>query len=187
MATIVKVEVEGFEETKALFNQIKEDYGQKDAQNIMRNAVRKSMQPVLRLAKSLVRKDTGALASSLQVETRRPSRKDKNSKYISDGDVVIGLVTTASGKKLQKKSFKNIKTGDKQSYNVIIKDVKGKEVISNDQRAAANEFGTASVASKEFLRPALEGSSTIVANSIGESLKFSLEKYKAKQAKRVKL
>jgi len=45
-------------------------FGNKDATNIMRNAVRQSMKPVLAKARSLVAKDTGALAQSLQVETR---------------------------------------------------------------------------------------------------------------------
>jgi hypothetical protein len=48
------------------------------------------------------------------------------------------------------------------------------------------EFGTARVAAKPYLRPALERSSEGVASSLGESLKFSLEKYKAKQIKKVK-
>ncbi len=187
MATIFKVEFEGFNETENLFRQITNDFGAKDASKIMRNAVRKSMLPVLIKARSLVPKNTGALSSSLQVETRRPSKKDQNSKYIQPNDVVIGLVTTASGKSLAKKSFKNIKTGNKQKYDVIVKNVKGKEVISADQRAASMEFGTSKLGQKPYLRPALESSAAVVASSLGDSLKFSLEKYKAKQAKRVKL
>jgi HK97 gp10 family phage protein len=174
MATIFKVEFEGFKETEELFRQITNDFGAKDASNIMRNAVRKSMAPVLNTAKNLAPKDTGALAASLQVETRKPTRKDQRSKYVYAGDVVIGAVTTASGKQLAKRSFKNVKTGEKQ---------KG---IASDARAAAMEFGTAKVAAKPYLRPALERSSEGVASSLGESLKFSLEKYKARQLKKVK-
>lgn len=175
MATVFKVEFEGFKETADLFKQITNDFGVKDASKIMRNAVRKSMKPVLNVARTLTPKDTGALAASLQVETRKPSRKDLRSKYIYAGDVVIGAVTTASGKQLAKRTFTNIQTGKKQ---------KG---IESDARATAMEFGTAKVAAKPYLRPALERSATSVTGSLGESLKFSLEKYKAKQAKRVKL
>lgn len=184
MATIVKVEFEGAKELDDLFKQIQNDFGLKDASKIMRNAVRASMKPVLETAKALAPKDTGGLAASLQVETRRPSRKDRNSKYIELGDSVIGLVTTASGKKLAKRQFTNIKTGEKESFVTVNKKVKGKEVISNDQRAAAMEFGTSKVASRPFLRGALENSSQSVAGSLGQSLKISLEKYKAKQAKK---
>ena len=187
MATVVKVEFEGFAETDALFRQIQNDYGQKDASNIMRNAVRQSMKPVLDTARAISPKDTGGLAASLQIETRIPSRKDKNSKYILASDAVIGLVTTASGKKLSKRKFTNLQTGEQQSFTTINKTVKGKEVISNDQRATAMEFGTSKVPSKPFLRPALENSSAKAAGSLGQALKVSLEKYKAKQAKKVKL
>lgn len=186
MATVFKVEFEGFKETEELFRQIQKDFGAKDASNIMRNAVRKSMAPVLRMARSAVPKDTGALSASLQIETRIPSKKDLRSKYVERGDSVIGLVTTASGKALAKGSFKNIKTGQKQKYDYLVKNIKGKDVISADQRAAAMEFGTAKLGKKPFLIPALEGSSTTAPSSLGESLKFSLEKYKARQLKKVK-
>lgn len=175
MATIFKVEFEGFKETDDLFRQITNDFGIKDASNIMRNAVRRSMKPVLETAKSLAPKDTGALAASLQIETRKPTRKDKGSKYIYPGDVVIGAVTTASGKQLAKRSFKNLQTGKKQ---------KG---IESDARATAMEFGTAKTPHKSYLRPALERNSSIAASNLGESLKIALDKYKAKQAKKVKL
>jgi len=186
MATVFKVEFEGFKETEELFRQIQKDFGAKDASNIMRNAVNKSMDTVLRMARSAVPKDTGALSASLQKETRKPSKKDQRSKYIQSTDVVIGLVTTASGKKLAQKSFKNIKTGEQQAYSYLVKNIKGKDVISADQRAAAMEFGTAKLGKKPFLIPALEGSATTVTGSLGESLKFSLEKYKARQLKKVK-
>lgn len=185
--TSFKFEYEGFVETNDLFRQIQNDFGAKDAQNIMRNAVRKSMRTVLTASRNLAEKDTGAMAASLQLETRIPSKKDLRSKYVERGDAVIGLVTTASGKKLAKRKFKNLKTGEKESFNVITKQYYGKEVLSTDQRVAANEFGTAkNPAGKPFLRPALEVSSGVVADSLGESLKFSLEKYKARQAKKGK-
>lgn len=182
--TSFKFEYEGFVETNDLFRQIQKDYGAKDAQNIMRNAVRKSMKPVLNAAKNLAPKDTGALAASLQVETRIPSKKDLRSKYVERGDAVISLVTTASGKKLAKRKFKNLKTGEKESFDVVTKQSYGKETYSTDQRVSAMELGNSRTASRPFLRPALEMSSGVVVDSLAESLKFSLEKYKAKQAKK---
>lgn len=175
MATAFKVEFEGAKELKDLFQQIEKDFGEKDAQNILRSAVRKSMKPVLNTARVLTPKDTGGLAASLQVETRKPSNKDKRSKYIYPGDIVIGAVTTASGKQLAKRKYKNLQTGEKQ---------KG---IDSDARATAMEFGTAKTPAQPYLRPALERSSAGVASSLGDSLKVSLEKYKAKQAKRIRL
>ena len=177
MATAFKVEFEGAAELDALFRQISNDFGAKDASKMMRNAVRQSMKPVLNTARSLAPKDTGALAASLQVETRIPNRKDKGSKYIYPGDVVIGAVTTPSGEKLAKTAFKNLKSGSKF-----------KQVgIKSDARATVMEFGTVHTPAKPYLRPALEKNSSAVASSLGESLKKALKKYKAKQAKRVKL
>ena len=175
MATVVKVEFEGFAETDALFRQITNDFGVKDASNMMRNAVRQSMKPVLDTARAIAPKDTGALAASLQVETRRPSRKDRNSKYIYAGDVVIGAVTTASGKQLAKRKFNNVSTGEKQVG------------IESDARATVMEFGTAKTPAKPYLRPALEKSAAAVTGSLGKSLAIQLQKYKARQAKKVKL
>ena len=183
MATVFKVEFEGFKETEELFRQITNDFGAKDASNIMRNAVRLSMKTVLNAAKNLAEKDTGAMAASLQIETRIPSKKDLRSKYVDRGDSVISLVTTASGKKLAEKKFKNLKTGKKESFNIITKQYYGKEVISTDQRVSANEFGTSKMPSKPFLRPALEMSSGAIVDSLGNSLKIKLEQYKAKKIK----
>jgi len=185
MATTFKFEYEGFKEADELFRQIEKDFGEKDAQNIMRNAVRLSMQTVLKASRNLAPKDTGAMAASLQVETRRPSKRDKNSKYVYQNDAVIGLVTTASGKKLAEKKFKNIKTGKKEVFKTIVKEQKfGDDIISTDQRVSAMEFGNAKTGAKPFLRPALEMSAGVVADSLGNSLKIKLEQYKAKQAKR---
>jgi hypothetical protein len=48
------------------------------------------------------------------------------------------------------------------------------------------EFGTSKIAAKPYLRPALERSASTIVGDLGESLKFSLEKYKARQLKKVK-
>ena len=173
MATAVSVQFEGWAETAELFKQITDDFGTKDANNILRSAVRQSMKPVLAKARSLVAKDTGALAQSLQVETRKPGRKDFRSKYIFPGDVVVGAVTTASGKKLAKLKFNNMKTGQKQVGT------------KSDARATALEFGTVAMTPRPFLRPALESSASQVTGTLGTSLGVALKKYKAKQAKRV--
>lgn len=183
MATSVKVEFEGWQETNELFRQISNDFGTKDASKMMRNAVRNSMKPVLTKARALAPKDTGALAESLQIETRTPSRKDLRSKYIYPGDVVIGAVTTASGKKLAK----GLKLYDIEASYKAKKDVYKKTSVKSDARATVMEFGSAKTGAQSFMRPALESSSAAVAGSLGESLAVQLRKYKAKQAKKVKL
>lgn len=177
MSTIVKVEFEGFAEFEELAKKIVDDFGYKDAQNIMVSGVRSAFRTVLIAAQSNAPVDTGALRASLQVEARKPRVKDRRSKYVSKNDVAIALVTTAPGTKLAKTSFYNAKS------NSQIKQIG----IKSDARAAAMEFGTAKVSAKPFLRPALESNTQNVTNDLGKHLALALEKYKARQAKKVKL
>jgi HK97 gp10 family phage protein len=168
------VQFTGMVEFQQLLDEMKDDFSEKDSKKILNSAVRQAMKPVLDRARSLAPKDTGALAASLRLEARKPTSRDKKSIYVNPSDVVIGSVTTASGKQLAKKTFKNIKTGKKQ---------KG---IPSDGRAIAEEFGTKTEfgsvhnAAKPYMRPALETSAPQVLNSLSDVLKVALEKYRSK-------
>lgn len=181
MATIFQVEFTGYQELADVFKQLENDFGPKDSKKILNQGIRKSMQPVLQTAKSLVAVDTGGLLASLQLEVRKPTRKDRRSKYITDTDVVIGAVTTAPGKKLAKKKYFNQKKQKK---------VQG---IPSDGRANfteygfdhyAREMGSAAVPAQPFMRPALERNSQSVVDSLSSHLKTAIEKYKAKQTRK---
>ena len=176
MAYSVQFKMEGVKELEEVFNQMNDELGEKDAKRILNRAIRLSMQPVLNSARSLAPEDTGALRASLQIEARKPNRKDKRSKYVSENDAVIGLVTTAPGSKLARIAFKNQKTNSK-FLQIGIK---------SDARAVANEFGTAKMPAKPFMRPALESNKEQVTNSLANSLRQVLEKYKARQARKAK-
>ena len=169
---IVKIAFYGQPEFTEVLRQMQDDFGAKDQKKILASAMRVAMKPVLAKAKGLVATDTGALAASLRIEARKPTQKDKNSVYVNSTDTVIGTVTTASGKQLAKKTFKNLKTGKKQ---------KG---IESDARAIANEFGTHKMAARPFLRPALETSSPEMLNLLTDSLRTAILKYQAKQPKK---
>ena len=170
----LKIEVEGFKELESLFKEMIEDFGEKDQKKILRKAAGTSMQPVLQRAKTLAAVDTGAMAHSLRLASAIPSRKAKRSIYINDNDTVISTVTSASGNQLAKLKFYNYSESYKQK-----KDVKTVGMAS-DARVIANEFGTAKMPSKPFLRPALESQSFTVVNSLGDSLAESLRRYKAR-------
>lgn len=174
---IVTLEVEGFQELEALFEEMMEDFGEKDQKKILRKAAGTSMQPVLQRAKTLAPVDTGAMAHSLRLASSIPSRRAKRSIYIDESDTVIATVTSASGKQLEKMKFHNYKESYKQK-----KDVKTIGVAS-DGRVIANEFGTAKMPARPFLRPALESNSYNVVNSLGDSLAESLRRYRARTAK----
>ena len=169
--TNFRVEGIGIAEFKELLGQIQEDFGPKDTKNILRNSVRLAMKPVLATARALVPKDTGQLAASLQIESRKPTTRDKASKYVTANDIVIAKVTAYIGKEGHRRTFKSIKSGSKTE-------------MESDARAIAMEFGTANDPAKPYLRPALESNATVITTNLGDSLRQSLEKYKARQARK---
>jgi len=169
MADTVTFKIEGMKEFEALIKEMQEDFGEKDQKKILNRSVRKSMASVLNAAKTMSPIDTGALQASLRLEVRKPSRKDKRSKYVENTDIVIGNVTTAPGRVLAKKRFMNVKSGKIQ------------QGIESDGRAIANEFGTAKMPAKPFLRPAMESQGSTVVNSLADSLKSVLTKYRSKK------
>ena len=183
MATDIKIEWSGFKEFEELLDQITNDFGEKDANNILKNACREAMLPVLHSAQNFLRVhdniETGQLLASLQVEARKPTARDKRSRYSSDTMVMISRVTVAPGRKFQpdtdgkrllSKTYRNKKT-------------KLREHMISDARAFAIEFGTARWLKGEgmpFIRPALESNAVQVTNSLAMDLKDALLKYKSK-------
>jgi HK97 gp10 family phage protein len=175
MADIVSIKFEGIQEFTQMLNEMKDDISEKDQKKILNNAIKLAMKPVLSKAQSLVPVETGALRASLRIEARKPTNRDKRSLYVSPTDVVIGTVTTAPGNVLAKIKFHNEKNTKSKIKQVG---------ITSDARAVANEFGTAKMAGRPFMRPAMETSTQEVLNSLAESLKTALDKYQAKQAKK---
>jgi hypothetical protein len=173
----------GYKEFEDLLSEIEQDFGEKDASKILRNATREAMKPVLMSAKNLLEShgnvDTGQLVRSLQLEARKPTARDKHSKYVDATMIVISRVTVAPGhkfepdKKLLSKTFKNKKTGKI-------------EHMHSDARAFAIEFGTARWLKGEgrpFIRPALEQNAQAVTDGLAVSLRNALLKYKSKKMK----
>lgn len=178
MTKQVVMQATGVEELKEIFKILGEDFGTKDQRKILAQAVRKSMQPVLMQAKANVPVDTGGLRESLRIEARKPTRKDRRSKYISERDAVISTVTTAPGNVLARRKFYNFSESYKQKKDVYTTG------IESDARAIAQEFGTSHNAPQPFMRSALESQSPTVLSTLAKDLKFALERYKARQAKK---
>jgi HK97 gp10 family phage protein len=150
----VSFKLEGIGSVHAAFEELANEIGDKKATSkILVPAVREAMKPVLAKARANAPVDTGGLKRSLQVEARRPNRKDKRSKYIVSTDTVISLVTTAPGKKLAKMG------------------------IASDARAIAQEFGTARHPAHPYLRTALESQSTSVVNDLAKILARRIDQY----------
>lgn len=175
--------IEGLKEVLAAFNELAEEIGDKKANSkILVPAVREAMQPVLSQAVANAPVDTGGLKLSLQVEARRPTRRDKRSKYISDTDSVIAAVTTASGKKLaQMSEGKGLLSARRKLKKLGVDNVENFMGIKSDARAIAQEFGSAHNGAHPFLRPAIESQAPDTARRLGEIIGRRLNQYKAKQ------
>lgn len=154
----VDIRLTGVGDVRRVFEELAEEIGDKKATSkILIPSVREAMKPVLAQARANAPEDTGGLKRSLQVEARRPTRKDKGSKYISSTDTAISLVTTAPGKKLAKMG------------------------INSDARAIAQEFGSARNPAHPYLRPALESQSQNVVDNLAQILARRIDKFKQAQ------
>ena len=183
---------EGLSDVLEAFDELARDIGDKEARSkVLVPAVKKAMQPVLAAAQQNAPVLTGGLRLSLQVEARRPNKKDRRSKYVSSTDSVIAAVTTASGKKLQQMSEgpglmrarKRLAAMEQEGHVGRYRASRFMGVAS-DARAIAQEFGTARHPAQPYLRPALESNAVVVANSLGRTLAAQMLKYKSRKFKK---
>lgn len=176
---------EGLSDVLQVFDELSKEIGDKEARSkILVPATKKAMQPVLAAAQQNAPVDTGGLRLSLQVEARRPNRRDRRSKYISETDTVIAAVTTASGRKLKQMSEgKGLVRAQKKLAKMGV-DASRFMGIDSDARAIAQEFGSARNPSQPYLRPALEVNAAVVTNELGRTLAAQIEKYKSRKFKK---
>lgn len=175
---VYKVGIIGAKELKEAFDLLAADFGPKDQQKILVRSVREAMRPALLAAKAGVPVDTGGLRESLRIEARKPTKKDRRSRYITQTDTVIATVTTAPGNVLAKRKFYNYAKSYKEKRDVYTVGIR------SDARSIAMEFGTAKVAAQPYLRPALESNAPTIVNNLSSLIKIQIEKYKARQAKK---
>ena len=176
---------EGLSDVMQVFDELAREIGDKEAKSkVLVPAVRKAMQPVLTAAQQNAPVDTGGLRLSLQVEARRPNRRDRRSKYVSNTDTVIAAVTTASGRKLKQMSEGKGLERARARLAKMGGDSSRFMGIDSDARAIAQEFGTAKNPQQPYLRPALETNTMVVANDLGKTLAAQIEKYKSRKFKK---
>jgi hypothetical protein len=181
----VSFKIEGLKEVQNAFDELANDIGDKKARSsVLIPSVREAMKPVLAVAKTLAPKDTGELSITMQVEARRPTKKDFNSKYVSPKDTVIALVTTKSFSKRAKNKFykenADLYKSDKAAYKSKLKSLKESKGILTDARAVAQEFGTARNPAHSYLIPALKSQAQQTAMRLGEILGRRINQYRAK-------
>jgi hypothetical protein len=179
----VTIKLEGIGEVDKALRQLEADFGQKEsAKRVLVPAVRESLQPVLRQAIANAPKDTGGLALSLQIEARRPTSRDRRSKYITQTDTVIGAVTTASSKKLAKMSEgKGLLSARRKLKKLGFENAEAFTGVASDARAVAQEFGSAKNPATPYLRPALEANAQSTVTNLGAILQRRINEFRSKR------
>lgn len=175
----VRIQLTGLGDVATAFRNLADDIGDKSASSkVLIPAVREAMKPVLKAAQTFAPRDTGALALSLLIEARRPTKKDKRSKYVNNTDVAIAAVTTASGKKLAAMSEgKGLLRSQKRLTKMGFDGSKFKGA-ANDARAVSQEFSNASTPAHPYLRPAIESQAQLVVNNLAAILERRISKYR---------
>jgi HK97 gp10 family phage protein len=178
-----KVGVTGAKELLALVTQMQSDFGEKDTRKVLAKAARKSMLPALNMAKRLAHDgrdySTGELAASLQIEVRKPTRRDKRSKYVSNTDAVIATITTAPKSKLVKIRKKVLKARARRGGKAFDAQQYDAGIPKFDARAIAQEFGTAKISARPFLRPAIEANAQAIVSALGKDIMQGIKEHYA--------
>lgn len=88
------METYGFEDFDKILDQMGKEFGYTDVnKRTLVPALKKAMMITLPTAKSLARRNTGEMQQSIEVISKRPTDKDKQSKYISDADAAIAMIS----------------------------------------------------------------------------------------------
>lgn len=179
----VSIKIEGIGAVDQALKQLAIDIGDKKANSkVLVPAVREAIAPVLASARTNAPVDTGGLALSLQIEARRPTKRDRRSKYITETDTVIATVTTASGKKLKQMSTgKGLEQSRKRLKKMGVVGWQNFTGIASDARAVAQEFGSAHNPAHPYLRPALESNATNVVQRLSAILARKISEYRMKK------
>lgn len=171
----VSIKLEGIGNVHAAFENLAQQVGDKNARSkILIPAVREAMKTVLQAAKTLAPKDTMQLANTLTLSARRPTNRDRRSKYITRTDTVIALVTTKAFPKKKRQKFyeenEQLWKTDKKAYAKKFKKFSKSINFPYDARAIAQEFGTSRNPAHPFMRPALESQAQDTVTKLGEIL-----------------
>jgi HK97 gp10 family phage protein len=91
---MMAIETYGFDDFDAILTQMGQEFGYTDVnKKVLIPALRNAMKVTLPYAKSLARSNTGQMRNSIMIEARRPTDRDKKSKYIYDSDAAIAIIS----------------------------------------------------------------------------------------------
>lgn len=168
-----KIETYGFDALQETMKELGKEFGVINARkNILVPAAKKAFQPVLEAAKNNLVPghgyDTGQLKRTLRINAQPVKQRNRRSKYINKDDVVYATVSAKVVKKYVEAT--NAKGGKKLKS---IGDV-------SDARAIALEFGTANMAARPYLRPALESNYQNVVELLRVELAKAVQQFSQK-------
>ena len=193
-----KTKFYGFGELQDVFNVISKEWGVTDARkNVLVPAARNAMKIVLEAAKRNLYPghglDTGQLKRTLSISARTVTGKDRRSKYVKSGDLIIAQVSSKLYKKYldnpNPKTGKLTNVGDISDARAIAVEYgtknknKSVDITGLSKRSAMalqRELGTVRMEARPYLRPALEKNHNEVAEKLRLELKNRIEKYCSK-------
>ena len=95
----MRIETYGFDDFDAVLTEMGNDFGYTDVnKKVLIPALRNAMKITLPYAKSLARISSGQMRNSIMIEARRPSDRDKKSKYIYETDAAIAILSVKQSK-----------------------------------------------------------------------------------------
>ena len=91
---MMALETYGFDDFDEILTQMGQEFGYTDVnKKVLIPVLRNAMKVTEPTAKALARANTGRMRDSIKVEARRPSDRDKRSKYIYDSDAAFAMIS----------------------------------------------------------------------------------------------
>jgi HK97 gp10 family phage protein len=154
--------VEGLDELLQNMGDLQEEIGKKKTDRLWRKILAQAMAPVLETAKALAPVDSGQLKDHIYMKVQKPASRDKAS-LSYEGEGIMARVTV--GPKRQ----------DSKVAGVYVKRGKQKNLYNHRPVALAKEFGTADIAARPFMRPALAANVDNVIQRLGDAIWYELQ------------
>lgn len=147
-------QVEGFDELFKTMDELALEIGQAKTDRIWKKALGYAMSPVLAQVKASAPRNSGQLAEHIYMKTQRPTSRDKSSASYR-GEVFMCRVSSGP-KRMEDVENVSIGKGGKERVYRKIKPI-----------GLAMEFGTAEIAARPFIRPALASNVGTVIDRLG--------------------
>ena len=155
-------QVEGLDELLQNMGDLQEEIGKKKTDKLWRKVMGYAMLPVLDSAKNLAPVHTGQMKDHIYMKVQRVTSRDKAS-ISYKGEDIMARVTVSP------------KRRDDTVKDVVTKRGKQKIIYNYKPVALAQEFGTAEVAPKPFMRPALATNVDNVVQRLGDAVWYELQ------------